>query len=153
MKIYCGHQISGLRVEEVVSYYDQVRFDLEKIGYTVLSPMTAKDDQFNMLNKDEVFVPGGYSGVASDHSIVERDCWMVSQADIILMNLLGMKKASIGCISETAWAFLLRKHVVLLMEKDNPHQHAFIKEMSDVLLETYDQGIAYLAKLAPVNNR
>jgi nucleoside 2-deoxyribosyltransferase len=149
MKIYCGHQISGLSAKEVFAYYDRVRSDLSQLGYIVLSPMTAKE-QFH-AHEDAIFQPTGYDGTASDHAIVERDCWMVSQADVIFMNLLGMKRNSIGCISETAWAFLLRKHVVLVMEKDNPHQHAFTKEMADIIFETYEQGIEYLAKLSSIN--
>lgn len=149
MKIYCGHQITGLSAKEVFDYYDKVRKDLTALGYHVLSPMTAKE-QFDRASEAE-FKPTGYTGTASAHAIVERDCWMVQQADIVFMNLLGMTRASIGCISETAWGYLLRKHVVLLMEKNNPHQHAFIEEMADIIFETYAQGIGYLAKLSNID--
>jgi nucleoside 2-deoxyribosyltransferase len=145
MKVYCGHQITGLSPREVFDYYDRVRKDLAGLGYHVLSPMTAKE-QFDRADEPE-FKSTGYTGTAGDHAIVERDCWMVQQADIVFMNLLGMTRASIGCTSELAWAYLLRKHVVLVMEKENIHQHAFIKEMADIVFETYERGVDYLRKL------
>ena len=149
MKVYCGHQISGLTTKAVFDYYDKVSIDLRALGYTVLSPMTAKE-QF-AVHKDDVFVPFGYDGTASNHAIVERDCWMVQQADIIFMNLFGMTEKSVGCISETAWAHLLHKHVVMVMEKTNPNQHAFMKEMADIVFEDYGSAMEYLKKLSTVN--
>jgi nucleoside 2-deoxyribosyltransferase len=41
----------------------------------------------------------------------------------VLVNLLGAKTVSVGTVWELGVAYTLRKPVVLVMERDNPHNH------------------------------
>jgi hypothetical protein len=72
---------------------------------------------------------------------------MVQQADIVFADLAFAPKVSIGCVMELAWASLLRKHVVTVMESWNPHWHSFVLEATDVLYQNYVQAIQYLLDL------
>jgi nucleoside 2-deoxyribosyltransferase len=72
---------------------------------------------------------------------------MVRNCDIILTDLTGMTRNSIGCCMEMAWASLLGKHSIVVMEKENPHRHAFVLEAADIVFETLEEAIEYLKLL------
>jgi len=145
MKIYIAHQISGLGGQEVIDYFENTKTILQALGFQVFSPMTAKGYFRNEIK----FKEHGYEGlpVSTNHAIFERDKWMVSQADVVLTDLTGMKRNSIGCTMELAWASLLGKHTIVVMEKDNPHRHAFILEAGDIIFEQLGEAFLYLEKL------
>lgn len=143
MKIYCGSIISGRSYEEVMEYYNYIISVLSDFGFDVLSPMLGKE----ALRNEIAFKKYGYgTAISSNHAIKERDQWMVTQADIVWLNFFKCKNASIGGISELAWADLLHKHTIVTMEEDNIHQHAFVLEMADIIFETEDETLDYLKK-------
>lgn len=144
MRIYLAKPITGCSFIEVVEYYNEMQKYLKKLGYRVLHPMTGK----RYLQNESTFKAEGYQNPTStNHAIKERDKWMVLNADVVLTDLTGAKIASIGCIAELAWADLLNKHSVVIMEKDNIHRHAFVLEMADTIFETMDEAKQYLKKL------
>jgi hypothetical protein len=143
--IYCAHQISGLSQEEVLTYYEKIAIMLNKMGYKVLHPMTGK----GILRTDVKFKAESQNNnpISMNHSIKERDQWMVRMADVILTDLTNTTTVSIGCVGELAWGDILGKHTVVVMSKDNIHNHAFIREMADIIFETLDEALEYLEKL------
>ena len=146
MKIYLAHPISGLSYSEVVGYYRSLSNFLScGQGWEVFCPMTAKGHLRNEIE----FKVYGYDDnpTSTNRAIVARDHWMVSQADVVHVDLQGSGQVSIGCISELAWAFHMRKHVVLVMGKDNVHRHAFTLEMADIIFPTLSDSKDYLIKL------
>ena len=149
MKIYIAHQISGLSGQEVLDYFKSTKTILQALGFEVLSPMTAKGYFRNEIK----FKEHGYDGlpVSTNHAIFERDKWMVTQSDVVLTDLTGMKTNSIGCTMELAWASLMGKHTIVVMEKDNTHRHAFILEAADVVFEQLGEAFLYLEKLITGN--
>lgn len=143
-RIYCAHPISGLSYEEVVKYYNYIITKLSKFGYYVLNPMTGKD----ALRCEKKLKSCGYGNpISTNHAITERDRWMVTQSDVVYINFYKAKEISIGCIAELAWAHHLGKHTVTVLEKNNPHQHCFILEMSDIIFETEKEAEKYLELL------
>ena len=147
MRIYCCHPISGAPVKQVFGYYDEVVKTLEDMGYIVLSPMTGK----GQLRTELEFCAVGYEGcpAASNHAIFQRDMWMVRQADLVYANLLNTTRVSIGTMMELAWASLLGKHVIVAMEKDSYHRHAFVLEAASIVFEDHDSALDYLRQMAP----
>ena len=143
--IYLVHPMSGLKWEEVEEYYTRSKKDLEALGYFVLHPMCAKSELKG--NRFDPRAGESINPVVSPHGITRRDHWMVRKADIIFADLSGAKKKSIGSISEVAAGYIQGKHTVGVMEADNIHRHAFMEEQVDVLFETYEGAIDYLAKL------
>ena len=73
---------------------------------------------------------------------------MVKQSNVVYANLTGTNMVSIGTVMEMAWAFDSGKHVVLAMEANNIHRHAFILEAAHVLFEDTDSALVYLKSLA-----
>jgi nucleoside 2-deoxyribosyltransferase len=146
MKIYLAHQITGLSSDQVIDYYENMKRMLEKVGFEVLQPMTAKG---YFRTERDIFKPEGYlNPVSTNHAIVERDCWMVGQADIVQVDLTGTEQVSIGMVTELAWAHLLRKHTLVILPPKNIHSHAFVRECADIIFDNQSQAMEYLAKLA-----
>lgn len=145
MKIYLAGPITGKSFEEVINRYQEKTMLLVDFGYEVLSPMTAKGG----LKGVTAFTSTGYSGpVANDHAIFRRDHWMVSQADVVLADLSNASQVSIGTMMEMAWASHLGKHVVLVMPHGNVHEHAFVKEATDVRFGDIEEAYDYLKELS-----
>jgi hypothetical protein len=75
------------------------------------------------------------------------------RADVLLVNLLGAERVSIGTVMEIAWADAVRVPVVLVMEpsaeentglvpsKGNVHEHAMIRECVGFRVQTLDEGL------------
>lgn len=148
MKIYLAHPISGLSYDEVVEYYSEC-YQVLRI-YEIYCPMTAKPE----LRTEKKLRSFDYSQpTATNKAIVHRDCWMVEQADVVYVNLLGTTEISIGCVAELAWAWHSRKHTVISMEKENVHMHAFVIEMANIIWDTHEEAIQYLNSLARMEMR
>ncbi len=145
LSVYCAHPISGLGWDEVVTYYDDIKLTLESMEFDVFHPMTGKSEiraevgeKFHAINFKSV--------LASNHAIFERDQWMVRNCDILYLDLTGATYASIGCMMELAWASLLGKYTIVVMEKGNVHEHAFTVEAADVIFKDTSTALAYLEK-------
>lgn len=144
MKIYLVHPISGLSADDVFGYYERTAKDLTELGYDVLTPVYAKQH----LRCEKEFRATGYkSECSTNHALFTRDRWMVKQADIIYANFLLAKGVSIGSMMELAWASDSDKHVVVSMQEENIHQHAFVLEAASVIYDEHDKAMAYLKNL------
>jgi len=143
LKIYFAGPISGMSGDEVFAYYDGIKKEFGGIA-TILSPMTGKAE----LRFKKNYAPEGYDNpVANDHAIVERDLWMVRQADVVFVNLFLTEWVSIGSVSELAWAHLLGKQTVIALEEGNIHEHAFVVQMADIRYPNPRMARDYLKEL------
>ncbi len=145
LAIYTAHPITGMSYKDVMSYYTSLRIALEKGGFYVLCPMVRKD---NLAGETNLKSSGYSDPVVNDHSIIERDRWMVGKADIVLVDLTGATRVSIGCMMELAWACELRKLTIVVMEDGNVHQHAFVKQAADHIFTELSAALDYLERLA-----
>lgn len=130
-KVYLSGPISGLDFNTAVSWTNYAKHELEYRSATHIEgyrPLRGKS--FLSKEKDPLSVMGDSSNaISSPKGIVGRDRYDVMTSDVILVNLLGAKERSIGTMFEVAWAFLLQKPIILVMEKEgNVHQHAFLLE-------------------------
>ncbi len=147
MKIYLAGPISGKGYNEVVDLYREKAELLRHHGYEVLCPMTGKAHLRNELNLKAFGLKD--HPTSTNHSIFERDKWMVSNCDVILADLSNAgSRISIGTMMELAWAAAYSKHSVVVMQEDNIHQHAFVLEAADLVFPDIEQAITYLAELA-----
>lgn len=142
MKIYVGHPITGLDGDEVIQYYDTIKGQL--LGHTILCPMTGKD---HLRTAKDLGADLEDHPITKNHAIFSRDEWMVSHCDMVLMDLSGATNVSIGCVMELAFASSYKKHIVLVMEKGNIHNHAFVKEAAHIIYETLDEALDYINQL------
>ena len=116
-----------------------------------LSPMRAKD-----YLENEGMVGHAYEDTAlsSARGIMTRDFFDVRNCDVLLANLLGAERVSIGTVMEIAWAHAFRTPVVLVIEPAvlehfqqlpptdaNVHEHAMIREAAGFRVETLAEGL------------
>ena len=147
LSIYISRPISGRAFSEVFAYYDRVDAALTEMGYHVLSPMMGKD---HLRGPDVADPMGANHPMSCPQAIFRRDAWMVAQADVVYVNLrlAGTGAVSIGCTMELAWAYQAGKYVVLVMEDENIHRHAFTLQAATVVWPTEREAMQSLATLA-----
>lgn len=143
LTVYLSGPMSGLTGPEMTEWRRHAETTLATAGYTVRDPCRG----MTFAESDQPLQPDyAKSEVSNDHACFIRDRFDVVAADILLVNLLGARKVSIGTVVEVAWAHLLDKFTVLVMEQDNPHRHAFMAECSGVIFEDIDDAVAYILK-------
>lgn len=151
LKIYIGGKISGATYNECAKYFQDTKIELEKMGYTVFSPMTTKEylrTEYEQRELPNAGLSGSVYPASTNHAIFERDQWCVRQADVFYLNLLpAFDHASLGGTMELAWASILGKHTVLTMQEKNIHRHAFILEAADIIFLEHQASMDYLQKL------
>lgn len=141
--IYCAHPISGLSYDNVVDYYTNTANNLISMGYKVLYPMCGK----SYLRNEIAFKASGYGNpLSTNRAIIGRDHFMVKKADIVYINFVGCSNVSIGSCMELAWAFDSDKHVIIVMEENNIHRHAFVLEAADAIFTSEKEAFDYLDK-------
>lgn len=147
MKLYLGGliSISGCAWGDIIRSFELRRDIAHRLGYVVFNPLACKEGLYDKNDTVNAAVPLN-NGLGSDMVILRRDLWMVSQADVIWMDVLGAKCPSIGCVSELTAAYIHNKHSVIVMEPENPHNHPFIRGMGIVFGEN-TSAIAYLRQL------
>lgn len=87
-------------------------------------------------------MPDTTASLSKIEAILTRDHWDCKTADLILVNLLeAREKVSIGTVMEIAWAHAYRIPVVLVMDKNNVHNHGLLIQTVGWVKETLDEGI------------
>lgn len=73
--------------------------------------------------------------------VVTRDKFDATRCSILFVNLLGAKKVSVGTCVEIGWADANDVPIVLVMEKGNIHEHAFITESASFVTDNINDAI------------
>lgn len=122
---------------------------LENAGVQTLSPYRGRS------SRGEISKVGSYHYTESGAPIqnrlanllVSRDLKDVQDCDILLVNLQGTtgKRPSIGTISELAWAYLLNKPVVCIVDEetteDDYYKHPFMHQFVSQWVATVKEGV------------
>ena len=141
--IYTVGAISGLSYDECVNQFNKRIDKLKSFGFKVLYPMLAKEYLRNELSlKAEGYKDRPFS---SNHAIVKADFWRVDNSDIVYADFTNaVERVSIGSVSEISRAYAKDKLIIVVMQKENIHRHAFIIEMASIIFETTDEAENYL---------
>lgn len=128
---YLSGPISGESYARATDWRDKFKQNiLANTGGKVkcLSPMRGKHYLENVQELDAVAAEGVLSG---GPSILAGDYADVMNADIIVVNLLGAKRVSIGSVLEIAFAYTKHTPVVLVIEDgvENIHTHLMLFAM------------------------
>lgn len=148
LKVYVGGSITGKTFEECCDYFKGLAARVRACGYDAYHPMIGKAPLKDSIDNSDVLPGHGFDVPISRNSeIVMRDRWMVKNADIILMDFTDATQVSIGSCFEMAWANLLQKQLIVVMQKGNLHDHCFVTE-SAIVFQTLDEAMCYLARLS-----
>lgn len=140
--IYLAGPISGLTYKECTEWreYFYKTIDESTIKHvTCLDPMRGK----TVLQQEQSIQSTGYQDIlCKNRSITTRDRFDVMRSDLIVVNFLGAKRVSIGSVMEIAWADMLRKPIILIMEgSGNLHDHGMITEAVGFRVSTVKEAI------------
>lgn len=85
--------------------------------------------------------------MSSARGITTRDRFDTLRCDLLFANLLGAERVSIGSMIELGWADSRRTPIIVVMEKDNIHQHGMVREIANWVVPTIDEGIEVVNKI------
>jgi nucleoside 2-deoxyribosyltransferase len=123
----------------------QVGLWLEDMEIGSYSPMRGKGF---LKNNWKLKLDGSYDHILStSKAIVNRDYFDIMRSDVMLVNLLGTDRASIGSCIEFGWAHGNDTPIVMVVGEHNIHQHAMLKEMATFITADLEEGVALVDSL------
>ena len=137
--VYLAGAIKGLTYKGCNDWREYAKQELAKHKIIGISPMRAKEflDTGKLLQENYDHV------IASQEGVVARDRMDVRSCDVMLANLLGLEKITIGTMVEYGWADAYRKPVITVIEKTgNIHEHYFVRELTAFRVETLEKGLS-----------
>lgn len=140
MKVYLAGPIAGLSYKQAVQRRSKLKGQLELMGHRVISPMRAKEE----LRGTRKLGTNGYVGTNSDTAIFRRDTWDVRRCDLMVADLTGVKKVSIGTMVELGMAWALGKYVVVVLPAGSVHDHLFVRQAASIVFETVDEALRWI---------
>lgn len=131
------------------SWREYAAYLLEKSGVQTLNPYRGRDV------RGEITKVGSYHYTESNavvknklaNLLVARDLKDVQDCDMLLVNLRGTvgERPSIGTLSELAWAHLLHKPAVCIVDEetteDDYYKHPFMHMFVDQWVATVEEGV------------
>lgn len=141
-KVYLSGPIAGLTFNEATIWRHFVTAELED-WVEILDPMRGcvpVEDGDTAMAMSVSFVD---EALSTDRGIMTRDYNDTKNSDLIFINLLGAKKASVGTAMELAWAYDMQIPVIVVMETEgNPHEHPMMREAMSYRVDTLERGVA-----------
>ena len=112
----------------------------------VLSPMRHKD---YLLQETKIGDAYEDRIMSSQRGITARDRFDTTNASLVVVNLLGATRVSIGTMIELGWADANNTPILLIMEKDgsNLHDHAMVRELAPFWTDNLDEAIMIAGKI------
>lgn len=132
--VYLAGPISGLTYDEATGWRLQAQEQLAESGIKAISPLSSAVHLRNHkgLLTDCEIVPGLeclVRAMSTPTGVVTRDKFYCLNTDVMILNLIGSKRVSIGSMVEVGWANARNIPIVLVMEETgNLHEHAFVTE-------------------------
>lgn len=142
--VYLSGPITGLTFQGATDWRQYAIESLKTKAIQGISPMRAKD-YLASLN-------GPISGhgreyaqlgvLSTSAAVVARDRFDTQRCDVMLMNLLGADRVSIGTMVEIGWADAARVPIIGIMEPEgNVHDHMFVNQMIGFRVKTLDEAL------------
>lgn len=148
LTVYLSGPMTGKTLEEAAIWRDHATAVLAGKGMRVLSPLRGKT---MTLPRNEPLRPGAYRRASiRDEALFCRDRNDVENCDVVLCNLQGADAVSIGSVFELAWANEFRKFLVVVVDKESAHDHAFIRTAATVIVRSLDEGLNCVLEWAGV---
>lgn len=153
-RIYLSGPICGLTFAECTEWRGLVKHRLEDFA-EILDPMRdVTADTFDTV----ITTDGGSQSTAdpvmnTDRGIITRDYFDTVTSTLLIVNLLGAKKASIGTVAEIAWAYQARIPIIVIMEDTgNVHEHPFVTELASFRVDNIQRAISVAKSMIGVPN-
>ena len=146
--VYLAGPIAGISGADATDWREYAADNLDAVDIECLSPMRAKsalaDQEKISTNYHDYEKLGTFF---TSKAIMARDFNDVRRCDVLLVNLLGAPRPSLGTIMELAWAFALQKPAVVAIEPSgNPNDdHPLIHEAMPFRVDSLDDAVDAVA--------
>lgn len=152
--VYLAGPITGLTYDDGNDWREDVAMDLRGSGIVAFSPLRAKHFLREIGVLDSAGTPDsaymGLNPLSEPKGITARDRFDCTRCDVVMVNLLGAQRISIGTMIEAGWADAARRPIVVAMEPDNIHRHAMLNEVAGFIVPTLKEAVAVVrAVLTP----
>lgn len=144
MKVYLAGPITGLTYDGAQDWRDAVAAVLADVGIVAYSPLRA---QAVLRAHAELDSGGTGSSYIDSHPLLSasgmtaRDRFDVQSADVVLANLLGAERASIGTAMELGWADAFRVPTIVAVEPGSVHDHALVRSVASFIVHDLDTAL------------
>ena len=136
--IYLAGPITGLTFKGATDWRDHASKLLNSDKIECLSPLRGKD----FLKNTGVLHSGTYDGIlTTGKGIMRRDYFDCTRSTAVLVNLLGTERVSIGTVMELAWCYHAQIPTVVIMEKNNLHDHVMVNEACTYTVATLEEAV------------
>lgn len=80
-------------------------------------------------------------GLDLQRAAILQDRFDIQHCNAVLMNLKGAKRVSIGTMVELGWADAMGKPIVIVMDKNNLHEHGFVLTLGQYVVDDLSDAI------------
>ena len=140
--VYLAGPITGLSFAGCTEWRDGAIAMLAEHGIKGFSPLRAKEYLLG-----ESSLRDAYDGddptywLSTAKAIVARDRFDCQRVDMVLMNVIGAERVSIGTMIEAGWADAARVPFVLAHEKGGIHDHAMLTQLAGWETDSLEKAI------------
>jgi len=141
---YLAGPISGLSYNDSIAWRTTIQKQLADVGIVGMSPL--RHTEYLQSESD---IKDSYENhvLSSKKGIFTKAYFDCSQCDVLLVNMLHAKTVSIGTVMEIAWAYSFNKPIILVMDKDNIHNHAMIHEARPLIVKNMNEAFDTVVSL------
>lgn len=139
--VYLAGPITGLSYEGCTDWRDGAVEELAAHGLIGLSPMRGKDYLLGEKCVGDSYEndPGKWMSTAK--AVAARDRFDCQRVDMVILNLLGAERVSIGSMIEVGWADAARVPIVLVMEDGNCMDHTMMTHLCGWQVDSLEKAI------------
>lgn len=142
--VYLAGPITGQSYDQAVDWRNKAELKLQLRGIRVLSPMRGKS---YLSTEDKLCDSYEDKTMSSIVGINVRDFNDCKTCDALLVNFPAeTSRVSIGTVMEIAWARAFQKPIVIVIDKDNIHQHGMLT-FGNILVDDLEEGIRAIIQL------
>lgn len=135
--VYLAGPIKGLTYQQANRWRQNAAHALNLIGLDSINPIEPE-----MISEIGVLGSSWPGLMSNQRAIVAKDRFAVmNRAAAMLVNFLDAPAVSIGTCVEFGWANAAQIPIVTILPEDNPHNHAFIREMSNWIVSDLEAAI------------
>ena len=142
MIVYLAGPIVGHTHEEAFGWRERMADALQNMNIVAIVPgADCELGEDGVLREAQRKV--GLRAASADNAAIKY-------SDVVLVNLLGAHRVSIGTMVELGWAREMNKPVLTVLEKGGLHDHPFVEWCSTVVVSTLEQALDILLEYAEV---
>lgn len=149
-KVYLAGPITGSSYEEVTDWRETTKEHLKLMSEKSVQPIVGYSPMRGkayLSKEDKICDSYEDTTMSSVKGINIRDFNDCKTSDVVLVNLLGATRVSIGTVMEIAWARAFKIPIVIVMEKEgNLHDHGMLT-YDTIVVNTLTDGVLAVTQI------